>query len=145
MNDEGVGRQSGRSRQVGRHWRPLACHLVGNCTQLTTKSQPTNLRHSGIPSPKFLHESRAGRFLGSNKSISWHQPCGQWVCVGVVQSCVRHFYASTHASQGCIVSSGTCQPSYMFSCTASFWTHVHILYVHNLHVHIPIQLMPNLV
>ena len=112
MNDEGVGRQSGRSRQVGsRHRRPLACHLVGNCTQLTTKSQPTNLRHSGIPSPKFLHESRAGRFLGSNKSISWHQPCGQWVCVGVVQSCVRHFYASAHARA---VSSGTCQPSYMF-------------------------------
>ena len=143
MNDEGVGRQSGRSRQVGsRHRRPLACHLVGNCTQLTTKSQPTNLRHSGIPSPKFHHESRAGRFLGSNKSISWHQPCGQWVCRRRAE--LRQTFLCQGSRHGCVYHRAHASLR-ICSCTASFWTRVHILYVHNLHVHIPIQLMPNLV
>ena len=133
MNDEGVGRQSGRSRQVGsRHRRPLACHLVANCTQLTTKSQPTNLRHSGILVPS-SSSRESSRTISRLKQINFMASALRAVsgCVGVVQSCVRHFYASAHARA---VSSGTCQPSYVCSCTASFWTHAHILFVHKLHV-----------
>ena len=136
MNDEGVGRQSGRSRQVGsRQRRPLACHLVGNCTQLTTKSQPTNLRHSGILVPSSFTRVELDDFSAQTNQFHGISLAGSG-CVGVVQSCVRHFYASTHARA---VSSGTCQPSYICSCTVHRFGHIaqstYILYVHKLHVH----------
>ena len=123
MNDEGVGRQSGRSRQVGsRHRRPLACHLVGNCTQLTTKSQPTNLRPSlGSSSQVPPVESRAGRFLGSNKSISWHQPCGQWVCRRRAE--LRQTFLCQRSRQGCIIGH---MPAFVYVHVLYRFGHMHI-------------------
>ena len=113
MNDEGVGRQSGRSRQVGsRQRRPLACHLVGNCTQLTTKSQPTNLRHPGILVPSSSTRVEPDDFSAQTNQFHGISLAGsEWVCRRRAE--LRQTFLCQRSRQGCSVSSGTCQPSYI--------------------------------
>ena len=123
MNDEGVGRQSGRSRQVGsRHRRPLACHLVGNCTQLTTKSQPTNLRHSGILVPSSSMRVEPDDFSAQTNQFHGISLAGsEWVCRRRAE--LRQTFLCQRSRQGCIIGH---MPAFVYVHVQHRFGHMHI-------------------
>ena len=123
MNDEGVGRQSGRSRQVGsRHRRPLACHLVGNCTQLTTKSQPTNLRPS-LGSSSQVPPRESSRTISRLKQINFMASALRAVGVCRRRAELRQTFLCQRSRQGCIIGH---MPAFVYVHVLYRFGHMHI-------------------